>query len=77
MPAGRNFGDGRINIIDLVTGAFLDQLRDAHNRAITIGGLWGLIVGNGGNGGDPAKIYFTAGPNDEAEGLFGSLALSS
>jgi uncharacterized protein (TIGR03118 family) len=71
-----NFGDGRINVIDPVTGEFLDQLRDANNHAITIDGLWGLIVGNGGNGGDPGKIYFTAGPNDEADGLFGSLAPS-
>jgi uncharacterized protein (TIGR03118 family) len=71
-----NFGDGRINVIDPVTGEFLDQLRDANNRAITIDGLWGLIVGNGGNGGDPALVYFTAGPDDETHGLFGSLAPS-
>jgi len=69
-----NFGDGRINVIDPVSGEFLDQLRDANNRAISIDGLWGLIVGNGGNGGDADKVYFTAGPNDEADGLFGSLA---
>src|SRR5215510_6703119 len=69
-----NFGDGRINIVDPVTGDFIDQLRDADNRAITIDGLWGLIVGNGGNGGDVNKVYFTAGPNDEADGLFGSLS---
>lgn len=72
-----NFGDGRINIIDPVTGEFLDQLRDANNRPITIDGLWALIVGNGGNGGDVDKVYFTAGPNDEAHGLFGSLAPSN
>jgi uncharacterized protein (TIGR03118 family) len=71
-----NFGDGRINIIDPVTGEFLDQLRDVNNRAITIDGLWGLIVGNGGNGGDADKVYFTAGPDDETHGLFGSLAPS-
>ncbi|MFL5800918.1 MAG: TIGR03118 family protein [Roseiflexaceae bacterium] len=71
-----NFGDGRINVIDPVTGEFLDQLRDPNNRAITIDGLWGLIVGNGGNGGDPGKVYFTAGPDDETHGLFGSLAPS-
>jgi uncharacterized protein (TIGR03118 family) len=71
-----NFGDGRINVIDPVSGEFLDQLRDANNRAITIDGLWGLIVGNGGFGGDPGKVYFTAGPNDESDGLFGSLAPS-
>lgn len=72
-----NFGDGRINVIDPITGEFLDQLRDANNRPITIDGLWGLIVGNGGNGGDLTKVYFTAGPNDEADGLFGSLAPSN
>ena len=72
-----NFGDGRINIIDPVSGEFLDQLRDANNRPITIDGLWGLIVGNGGNGGDADKVYFTAGPNDEADGLFGSLGPNS
>jgi len=72
-----NFGDGRINVIDPVSGEFLDQLRDANNRPITIDGLWGLLVGNGGNGGDVDKVYFTAGPNDEADGLFGSIAPSS
>jgi uncharacterized protein (TIGR03118 family) len=69
-----NFGDGRINVVDPVSGEFLDQLRDANNRPITIDGLWGLLVGNGGNGGDVDKVYFTAGLNDEANGLFGSLA---
>lgn len=69
-----NFGDGRINIVDPVTGEFIDQLRDTNNRFITIDGLWALIVGNGGNGGDANKVYFTAGPNDEADGLFGSLS---
>jgi uncharacterized protein (TIGR03118 family) len=72
-----NFGDGRINVIDPVSGEFLDQLRDAHNRAITIDGLWGLIVGNGSSGGDADKVYFTAGPDDETHGLFGALAPSS
>jgi len=71
-----NFGDGRINIVDPVTGEFLDQLRDANNRAISIDGLWGLIVGNGGNGGDPNKVYFTAGLDDETHGLYGYLAPS-
>ena len=72
-----NFGDGRINIVDPVTGEFIDQLRDANNRFITIDGLWALIVGNGGNGGDVNKVYFTAGLNHEADGLFGSLAPSN
>jgi len=36
--------------------------------------LWGLMNGNGGNGGDLGKVYFTAGLNGEEDGLFGSLS---
>lgn len=72
-----NFGDGRINVVDPVEGGFRGQLRYADNRPITIPGLWGLIVGNGGNGGNVNTVYFSAGPNDEADGLFGSLAPSN
>jgi hypothetical protein len=47
---------------------------DASGNPIVIDGLWALRVGNGGNGGDPAKVYFTAGPNGEAGGQFGSIS---
>jgi hypothetical protein len=30
-------------------------------------------VGNGGRGGDPNFVYFAAGINEEADGLFGSI----
>ena len=69
-----NFGDGRINAFDPVTGDFLGSLRDTSGNPIEIEGLWGLRVGNGGNGGDPNKVYFAAGINDENNGLFGSIA---
>jgi uncharacterized protein (TIGR03118 family) len=68
-----NFGDGRINAFDPTTGAFLTQLSDRNGVPITIDGLWGLIAGNGGNGGAIDSVYFTAGINGEADGLFGSL----
>ena len=71
-----NFGNGHINVFDPKTGEFLDKLRNSHGQAIVIDGLWTLKVGNGGNGGDSDKVYFTAGPNDESDGLFGSLAPS-
>jgi hypothetical protein len=38
-----------------------------------IDGLWALINGNGVNGGLSNRVYFTAGINEEADGLFGSL----
>jgi uncharacterized protein (TIGR03118 family) len=68
-----NFGDGRINAIDPATGDFLGQLRDAGNSPITIDGLWGLDFGNDHNAGPSTTLFFTAGLNGEADGLFGSL----
>jgi uncharacterized protein (TIGR03118 family) len=68
-----NFGDGRINAVDPATGDFLGQLRDANNNPITIDGLWGLDFGNDANAGPKTTLFFTAGPNGEVDGLFGSL----
>jgi len=68
-----NFGDGRLNAFDSVTGAFVDQLRDESGNAITINGLWGLAFGNGGLAGDTNILFFAAGFDDEAHGLFGSI----
>ncbi|PYY18296.1 MAG: TIGR03118 family protein [Acidobacteria bacterium] len=68
-----NFGNGHINVYS-PGGEFLDKLRDPNGQAIVIDGLWTLRVGNGGNGGDLNKVYFTAGPNGETDGLFGSLS---
>jgi hypothetical protein len=69
-----NFGNGLINVFDPATGASMGQLKDPDGEPIQIDGLWALKVGNGGNGGDVNKVYFTAGLFDEAHGLFGSLS---
>jgi len=45
-------------------------------KPISIDGLWSLTAGNGGSGGDPNKLYFTAGPQNETHGLFGSLGVA-
>jgi uncharacterized protein (TIGR03118 family) len=68
-----NFGDGRINAFDPGTGAFLATVVNPKGQEILIDGLWSLRVGNGRAGGDTNTIYFTAGPNGEKDGLFGSL----
>jgi uncharacterized protein (TIGR03118 family) len=70
-----DFGDGLINAYNPTTGAFLGTLSDPNGVPIHIDGLWGLMFGNGGSGGDPNMLYFTAGPNGEADGLFGRLAV--
>jgi uncharacterized protein (TIGR03118 family) len=69
-----NFGNGQINAYDPQTGRFISKVRDPHGQALVIDGLWSLQVGNGANGGDANTIYFTAGPNDEQDGIFGSLS---
>jgi uncharacterized protein (TIGR03118 family) len=69
-----NFGNGHINAYNPVTGDFVGKLRNPHGQAIVLDGLWTVMFGNGGNGGDRDKLYFTAGVNDEEDGLFGSLA---
>jgi uncharacterized protein (TIGR03118 family) len=69
-----NFGDGQINAFDPTTGAFIGKVVNSKGQVILIDGLWALRAGNGKAGGDSNTIYFTAGPNGETDGLFGSLS---
>lgn len=69
-----NFGGGGyITAFDGSTGNFLGYLRNTEGSFVAIPGLWGLQFGNGVNLGDSDALYFAAGPEDEAAGLFGSL----
>jgi uncharacterized protein (TIGR03118 family) len=69
-----NFGNGRIHAFDPEDGEFIGTVRKADEEPIVIDGLWGLKFGNGGNGGGTNTLYFTAGPNEEQDGLFGALS---
>jgi uncharacterized protein (TIGR03118 family) len=69
-----NFGNGRINAFNPVTGAFLGTLTDANGNPIANDHLWGLRFGNGVQS-DANTLYFAAGINNEVNGLFGSIAL--
>lgn len=71
-----NFGDGQINAYAQQPDGSWQRaggLRDASGRQITIDGLWGIGFGNNGAAGPSTTLYFAAGPNDEADGLFGSI----
>jgi uncharacterized protein (TIGR03118 family) len=68
-----NFGNGRINAFDPVSGAFLGTLKDRSGRPLAIDGLWSLTFGTGQGTGSPRTLFFTAGINDEKDGLFGTL----
>jgi uncharacterized protein (TIGR03118 family) len=66
-----NFGDGHINAFDR-DGHCHGQLRDPSQQPIAIDGLWALTFGGALDSG-PGTLYFTAGPNEESDGLFGAL----
>jgi uncharacterized protein (TIGR03118 family) len=66
-----NFGDGHINVFDS-DGHFVDHLRDAHGKPLVIDDLWTLTLGGGAKS-SPDTVYFTAGPNGQVDGLFGTI----
>ncbi len=70
-----NFGDGQINAYRNGNGGWHHDgtLRTDHGHKLVIDGLWALEFGNAGANGDPNTLFFTAGPNDESNGLFGTI----
>jgi uncharacterized protein (TIGR03118 family) len=72
-----NFGDGQINAFDPNTGAALGTLQDSKGNAIVNQGLWALVFGNGGSGGDRNTLYISAGPSfgdTKVHGLLAAIA---
>jgi uncharacterized protein (TIGR03118 family) len=67
-----NFGNGRIHAYDQATGAFEGTLSSQHGP-VAIDGLWGLRFAPTTPGAGPNTLFFTAGLNHEADGLFGTL----
>jgi uncharacterized protein (TIGR03118 family) len=71
-----NFGDGHINVFT-PAGLPLGQLMTQKGRAIgtlVIDGLWKLLNGKGAAGVTRDAVYFSAGPDQEKNGLFGKLS---
>ncbi len=68
-----NLGDGTVAAFDPASGSFRDYLRDAAGKPLNIDGIWGMAFGNGVGLGDVDSLYFTAGPNQEKDGIFGRL----
>ncbi len=69
-----NFGDGTVSAFDPNTGDFAGTLTDANGNPIVNSDLWALdFRTNGGSGSNPNALYFDAGINGEADGLFGEI----
>jgi uncharacterized protein (TIGR03118 family) len=74
-----NFGNGQILAYQMQpdgTFEFVDFLKGSDKKRIVIDGLWAIAFGSGNpnNSSGPANtLFFAAGPDEEAHGLFGSL----
>jgi uncharacterized protein (TIGR03118 family) len=72
--AGRQFG----GVINAFTdrGELLGQLRMPNGKAISVVGLWSISIGyNTFQGADPDTLYFTAGIQEESQGLLGKITV--
>ncbi len=68
-----NFGDGHINVYDR-SGNLIGPLR-SRGRTLEIDGLWGISFAPAtATSVNPNWLYFAAGPDDEADGLFGYIS---
>ncbi len=71
-----NISRGRINAFNRETGQFLGPLRDANGKTIEVDNIWALQFGqDGGPNGAHNELFFTAGPNSYADGLFGVITV--
>jgi uncharacterized protein (TIGR03118 family) len=68
-----NFGNGKINAYALNTGKHLGTLKDPQGNSIVIDGLWSLKFSDESSNLGHSTLYFTAGPNDENNGLLGTI----
>jgi len=73
-----NFGDGYIHAYNALSGKFEGTMLDPTGSWLRIDGLWAIsFAGNGASNGLATELYFTAGPNDENDGVFGKITATA
>jgi uncharacterized protein (TIGR03118 family) len=68
-----NFGNGEILAYDATTDLFLGTLNGTNGQPLVNDFLWALETRANVNGFDPNAVYFSAGINGQADGLFGKI----
>jgi uncharacterized protein (TIGR03118 family) len=68
-----NRGSGTIAAFNPADGQYVGTMLNASGSTLVIPGLWGIEFGNDGSAGSPLSLYFAAGINGYADGLFGTL----
>ena len=74
LLVSNNTNSGTINGFNAITGQFVGTIKDTTGEAIRIDQLWGIDFGDGmGKNGAKNKLFFTAGPDNNFAGTFGSI----
>ena len=68
-----NFRSGWIAAFNGFTHKFIGFVRKSNNSIMFIDGLWSLTFGNDAAAGPANTLFFTAGINNEKDGLFGTI----
>jgi uncharacterized protein (TIGR03118 family) len=68
-----NFGNGEILAYDATTDLFLGTINGSNGQPLSNDHLWALETRASGSGFDPNAVYFSAGINNQADGLFGQI----
>jgi uncharacterized protein (TIGR03118 family) len=72
-----NFGDGKINAFDPVSGQFMGAVQDNTGTAVAEPGLWGIAFGNDAVNQPHNTLFFAAGINNQADGAYGRIDLGA
>ena len=65
---------GTINAYNALTGQLVGTIQDVNGKNIHIDQLWGIEFGGGSaNNGPKSTLFFTAGPAQYSQGIFGKI----
>ena len=70
------FKSGNIDIFNPHNGRFVGLVGDVAKTPTQIDGLWAITPGSGSASSSTESIFFTAGVNEEQDGLLGSLSFA-
>jgi uncharacterized protein (TIGR03118 family) len=72
LLVANNTNSGTINGFNPTTGAFVGTIKASTGKPIVINQLWGIEFGGGtSSNGQTNQLFFTAGPKNNANGIFG------
>jgi uncharacterized protein (TIGR03118 family) len=71
-----NFGNGEILAYNPANGDYLGTLDGMNGQPLVNDNLWALDFRTGGTGVNTDALYFTAGINNQADGLFGEITVA-